>query len=85
MTSSTKPWTTIAAGVGTHAYTANWGLDFAALQESATNYVSVRGRDAAGNLTAINDVFFVLKDVTIPTVADNQAGDAAWRNAAGTL
>ncbi|MDA8132418.1 MAG: Ig-like domain-containing protein, partial [Elusimicrobia bacterium] len=80
-----KDWTYIASGINAPSYTADWAVDFAALAEGVTNYVSVRVWDVAGATTAVSDVFYVRKDVTAPSVANNQLGDAAWRSSSGTV
>jgi len=79
-----KTWTPIAENVNAQNYTENWPIDFSALQETATNYVSVRITDSLTQRTTANDVFFVLKDITKPTITDNQTGDFTWRQASGT-
>ncbi|MDA8132066.1 MAG: hypothetical protein M0011_11235, partial [Elusimicrobia bacterium] len=65
-----KDWTVInyqASGLA--SYTADWPVDFAALQEWATGYVSVRAFDVPGQSTAsASEVFYVLKDTTPPSV-----------------
>ena len=76
-----KDWTYIASNIGAPSYTADWAVDFAALSENATNYVSVRAWDVSGATTTASDVFFVKKDVTAPSVLNNQAGDDTWRSA----
>lgn len=77
-------WTDIADGINSNSYTTDWQIDF----DSATsglNYVSARAFDNYGNMSAVaTDVFHVGKDLTAPTVTDNQAGDDTWRNSAGT-
>ncbi len=74
-----KDWTDIYSNAaGTAAYTTDWSVDFAALAQITTNYVSVRAYDFLGNSTTRNDVFYVLKDTTPPTITNNQANDI-WR------
>ena len=62
-------WTDIAALVSSKTYTADWRVDFAALASGATNYISVRAIDAAGNMTLLADAFKILKMVGGPGVA----------------
>ncbi|MFA5937389.1 MAG: hypothetical protein WC822_05965, partial [Candidatus Paceibacterota bacterium] len=76
-----KGWTDIAAGISAPSYTADWGVDFAALNSGATAYISARAYDLAGNVAVSTDVFYVLKDTAAPSLANNQAGDDAWRAA----
>ena len=76
---SALAWRPIAALTpGTSYYDALWGVDFAALANDATNYISVRARDAAGStetLTGI-DVFKILKYVSGPEVGITQPASA---------
>ncbi|MBI4352148.1 MAG: hypothetical protein HY550_11995, partial [Elusimicrobia bacterium] len=76
-----KDWTFIASNINASAYTTDWSVDFAALAENGTNYVSVRAWDVAGATTTAADVFYIRKDITLPGITDNQAGDDTWRNA----
>ncbi len=65
-------WTPIAALTpGTSYYNADWPVDFAGLANDATNYISVRAWDMAGNTVTVSgiDVFKVLKFVSGPDVA----------------
>jgi hypothetical protein len=85
----TADWTTVETGLDSNSYTADWTLPgsfWEALKDEATNYISVRAADAAGNISAVSeDVFFVRKDTSSPVVADNQTGDNTWRKTGGTL
>ncbi|PIU19409.1 MAG: hypothetical protein COT18_07670, partial [Elusimicrobia bacterium CG08_land_8_20_14_0_20_59_10] len=72
-----RDWTDIFSGQAYASYTADWGLDFFSLQETATNYISVRAWDALGSSRTVEDAFYALKDVTNPSIADNQA-DTDW-------
>ncbi|MBI4802489.1 MAG: four helix bundle protein [Elusimicrobia bacterium] len=74
------PWTNIAYGISAENYTTDWAVDFAALNSGATNYISVRGYDLAGNMSISTDIFHVLKDTVPAVITDNQSGDAVWRN-----
>ncbi|RLD16393.1 MAG: hypothetical protein DRI36_05720, partial [Caldiserica bacterium] len=57
-------------------YTDDWQVDFDALQEGGTNWISVRVYDIAGNIYSLqNDVFYIKKDITNPWIVDNQTGD----------
>ncbi|HRY29684.1 MAG TPA: lamin tail domain-containing protein, partial [Elusimicrobiota bacterium] len=77
-----KDWTDIAAPpVNQTTYATDWPVDFVSLQETVTNYVSVRAVDNLGHSTTVYDAFFVLKDVTPPTLSDNQLDDVAWHRA----
>ncbi|MBI4351170.1 MAG: hypothetical protein HY550_07005, partial [Elusimicrobia bacterium] len=77
-----KDWTDIATGLGgVPSYNSDWTVDFSALPEAATSYVSARAYDAAGQTASAQDVFYIKKDVTLPTVTDDQLGDDAWRKA----
>ncbi|PIU20671.1 MAG: hypothetical protein COT18_01025, partial [Elusimicrobia bacterium CG08_land_8_20_14_0_20_59_10] len=46
-----------------------WGVNFAALEDGASNYISVRAADRAGNTATANDVLRILKNTVGPTVA----------------
>ncbi|MEK6645838.1 MAG: hypothetical protein AABY84_04090, partial [Candidatus Firestonebacteria bacterium] len=81
--STLKDWTNIASSINASSYTNDWQVDFVSLQEG-TNYVSVKIFDNAGNSATLIDVFYVKKDVTIPSVTDNQTGDDTWKKIAGT-
>lgn len=73
-----KNWTPIFSGLNSPSYAANWGVDFASLQEGI-NYVSVRARDFATNTSNITaDAFYVLKDTLTPV-------QSVWAPAAGTF
>jgi len=77
-----KEWTPIFVGLHLAAYETDWQVDFSALEEGeTTNYVSVRVWDTAGTTTTLNDVFYVNKDVSLPSVIDQQTGDDTWRTA----
>ncbi|HBA59975.1 MAG TPA: hypothetical protein DCZ92_03980, partial [Elusimicrobia bacterium] len=75
-----KDWTYIASNINAPSYTSDWTVDFSALAENAVNYVSVRVWDVSGATTAVNDVFYIKKDVTAPSITNNQSGDDAWRS-----
>lgn len=62
------PWTDIAPLSGATDYTTPWTLNFALLKDAATNYVSVRAVDLAGNTSTYLDAFRVFKDTMGPTV-----------------
>lgn len=63
------PWTPIEVITSSPSYTALWGLDFGALADGASNYISVRAVDAAGNAFTRQDVFRILKNTIGPAVA----------------
>lgn len=53
---------------GATFYNGPWALNFAGLASGATNYISVRARDLAGNIASVTDAFLVLKNVSGPEV-----------------
>ncbi|RLD17105.1 MAG: hypothetical protein DRI36_04680, partial [Caldiserica bacterium] len=71
-------WTYIFSSTAIPSYTDNWQVLFSSLTEGY-NYVSVRCIDNAGNLSSLDDVFYILKDTTPPVIIDNQEGDDTWR------
>ncbi|MDI6641429.1 MAG: hypothetical protein QME68_03850, partial [Elusimicrobiota bacterium] len=73
-------WTDIVTPpLNSESYTSDWSVSFSPLLEEVTNYVSVRATDLAGNTTIYYDVFYIKKDVTNPSIIDNQLGDDTWR------
>ncbi len=62
-------WTPIDVIVSSPSFTALWGVDFGALADGASNYISVKAFDAAGNYTVLQDVFRILKNTVGPAVA----------------
>jgi len=82
-----KDWTPIIQPpLGASSYTQDWSVDFTALSEGeTTNYISVRVWDIAGSTTTIFDVFYINKDITLPSISDNQPGDDVWRSSSGTV
>lgn len=65
-------FTTVAAGIGLDAYTAAWPLPaavFNALQGGVTNYITVQVLDGAGNATTGTDLFYVLRDTSVPSIS----------------
>ncbi len=65
-----KDWTDIYSNpAGVPAYTDDWPVDFAGLQEWTVNYVSVRAYNLAGRVVVSPDVFHVWKDTTPPSAA----------------
>jgi len=79
------PWSDIAVGIDSTSYTTDWSVNFSAFTEGATNYVSVRAFDALNHVTTGQDVFFVLKDMSKPTIQNLVVGDDTWRKDPGTL
>jgi len=80
--------TDVVVSIGSDTFSAEWALPsalFDELPDGATSYVSVRIWDGLGNHETRLDAFYVRKDTTPPSLADNQAGDDALRIAAGTL
>ena len=65
-------WTNIALPGGAANYTTDWTVNFNSLYSSpSTNYVSVRAWDVAGSTGAMDDVFYILKDITPPSAISN--------------
>ncbi|MFA6435028.1 MAG: hypothetical protein WCW52_10065 [Elusimicrobiales bacterium] len=62
-------WTDIDTPASSSSYTADWGVDFASLAGGATNYISVRAVDAAGNAATLIDAFKILKAAGSPGVS----------------
>jgi len=79
-----QDWIDIFSDHGTASYATNWTINFAACQEGM-NYVSVRVYDDVGNMATQDDVFYVYKDSTNPTITDSQTGDDVWQNTAGKM
>ncbi|MDW7973318.1 MAG: hypothetical protein RMI01_08980, partial [Thermodesulfovibrio sp.] len=73
-------WTPIFSNLNSAEYLTNWNVSFGLLIEATTNYVSVRVRDNLLHMATYYDVFFVLKDVTKPTIVDNtpENFDSNW-------
>jgi N-acetylneuraminic acid mutarotase len=72
----------ISISTGLKAYSDNWAVDFAALPNDATSYISVRARDLAGNTVSVTgiDVFKLLKYVAGPEIGIT-APDSAYHSA----
>jgi hypothetical protein len=79
------PWTDIPITLGATEYAADWPVDFASLDSSATNYVSVRVWDLAGNTVTLKDAFYVVKDVAGPVVAVAAPSSGSYRSSLGTV
>ncbi|HAN03765.1 MAG: hypothetical protein A2X29_08060 [Elusimicrobia bacterium GWA2_64_40] len=62
-------WTAVPGFAAGPAHTALWGVDFGALRDGGTNYISVRAVDAAGNASVLADVFRILKNTVGPAVS----------------
>jgi hypothetical protein len=63
------------------SFTTDWTIDFSALQEGVTNYISVRVWNIVGTTTTLEDAFLVFVDVTPPIVDDPVSGDdTVWRS-----
>lgn len=60
-------WTAINAFLSSASWSESWGVDFAGLQDSVTNYISVRAYDAAGNMAQVTDAFRLLKNTVGPS------------------
>ncbi|MBI4668205.1 MAG: hypothetical protein HY747_03310, partial [Elusimicrobia bacterium] len=68
-------WTDVAVSLPT-PYAADWSLPasvWSSLSEGATNYISVRAYDVAGNSATVYGAFYVLKDITAPAIAASLA------------
>jgi hypothetical protein len=66
---SVLAWTDIAPLSGATEHATPWTVDFDALRDGATNYVSVRAWDMAGSTsTVLTDAFKIFKDTTGPAV-----------------
>ncbi|MCS7150791.1 MAG: Ig-like domain-containing protein, partial [Endomicrobia bacterium] len=74
-----KDWTTIVSNLNSPSFTTNWEVDFLTLPEDTTCYVSVRCWDNLLQYSTSYNVFYVLKDITKPSIIDNQPGDDIWR------
>ncbi|MFH2203946.1 MAG: right-handed parallel beta-helix repeat-containing protein [Elusimicrobiota bacterium] len=63
------PWTDIATLTpGATEYRTDWQVDFAALLEGTTNYVSVRSWNVSGVTSTVVDAFHVIKDTSGPII-----------------
>ncbi len=74
-------WTDVVTGIDAAEYNTPWMLPpqvFTAIQQDVTTYVSVRVYDNAGNSTVYPDAFYVLRDTTQPTLADNAVSPQGW-------
>ncbi len=81
-------FTDALVGISSDTFTTDWSIPTAvydAMLDGATNYVTIRAFDTLLNATTTVDAFFVLKDTSAPTFADNQAGDDTIRAASGTV
>ncbi len=76
-------WTDLATSINLSSYTTPWSLTGSLwnLLSNGTNYISVRVYDNAGNISVLNDAFYIRKDNSPPTITDNQLGDNIWRSA----
>ncbi|HRY30669.1 MAG TPA: hypothetical protein P5079_11615, partial [Elusimicrobiota bacterium] len=74
------PYTDIILSINATYYIEDWPVNFNALPNHATSYVSVRIYDNAGNAAVSTDVFKVIKEAQVPVISDNQSGDAVWRD-----
>lgn len=77
-------WTDIDTLVSSSSYAADWGVAFALLTGGATNYISVRAVDAAGNATTLADAFRIMKAAGSPIVALTSPS-AAYVSSAASL
>jgi len=71
-----EDWTTQFSTANTNNYTADWQISsqtFNKLQEAYTNNVSVRVFDAGGLIRQQDDAFYIKKDTTPPSIANNEA------------
>jgi hypothetical protein len=77
----------IDTALSSDSYTDDWALPqaaFDALLDDATNFVTLRAVDGAGNASVRADAFVVLKDSSAPVLLNQQAGDAVVRASSGT-
>ncbi|MFH1620121.1 MAG: Ig-like domain-containing protein, partial [bacterium] len=77
------PWTDIDAVQGLDSYAAPWGVDFGALANGVTNYISVRALDKAGNFILAGNVFKILKNAFGPVVVTTYPYAAYHSSVAG--
>ncbi len=61
-------WTDIAQASGQQVYGSSWPVNFIKLVNGATNYISVRALDRAGNFSTLNNAFKILKNAYGPLV-----------------
>ena len=61
-------WADISVMTSSASYTDDWAVAFASLKGGATNYISVRAIDAAGNTTTLPDAFRIMKIAGSPGV-----------------
>jgi len=61
-------WTPIDSFVSSASYTAQWAVAFSELADGASNYISVRATDLAGNTRPFNDAFRILKNMAGPAI-----------------
>ncbi|MEF3280437.1 MAG: lamin tail domain-containing protein [Elusimicrobiota bacterium] len=73
-------WSDVVTNINFSSYSDNWTIpqDLWNLLPDGTSYISVKVYDNAGNFSNIN-AFYIKKDVTFPTIYDNQSGDDVWR------
>ena len=74
-------WTPLFTNLNQADYLTDWSPNFAVLLEKVTNYVSVRVQDNLLHITTYYDRFFILKDITKPTIVNNHPSgfDSTWR------
>jgi hypothetical protein len=62
----------LGSAINADAYTATWPLPaavFNALLGGVTNYITIQVSDFAGNVSTGTDLFYVLRDTTVPTIS----------------
>lgn len=62
----------LPSAINADAYTATWPLPtavFNALLGGVTNYITIQVSDFAGNVSTGTDLFFVLRDTTVPSIS----------------
>lgn len=69
-------WTDLAGFVPGTSYTAPLAVDFSRLADGASNYISLRAVDAAGNARTLNDAFRIMKNSVGPVSAILSPGGA---------
>jgi hypothetical protein len=75
-------WTAVPGFTPGPSFSALWGVNFGLLADGASNYISVRAVDAAGNVRTLSDVFRILKNTVGPSVTITSPGGAYVSTAA---
>lgn len=67
-------------GVSGDSFTDDWNVNFDSLKHGATNYISLKIYDLAGNTATVSNAFYIKKDTTPPSIDNEQSGDDNWRS-----